>query len=189
VTTEEFQQLRKELLNGNTQQIEQFYTSYKQDCQNVLVSRNLCDIETSSNIFTDAVLILHKNLVSGKIKELSSARSYLISTCLNLARKEIQYITNTQKKLGEVRLLFYDNNDTTIEDLERNEDLLALSKKAFSLLTERCQKIIMAFYINNLSMKEIATELELSSSDVAKTLKSRCYKYLLTEVEKLRKGL
>ena len=85
-----------------------------------------------------------------------------------------------------MRLLFYDNYDTSIEDLERNEGLVALSKKAFSLLTERCQKIITAYYIYNLSMKEIAAELELSSGDVAKTLKSRCYKYLLTEVNKLR---
>jgi len=189
VNSEELNRLKKELINGNTQKIEDFYIKYKNDCVNVLVSKNLSDAEGASNIFTDAIVILHKNLVSGRIKELSSPRSYLISTCVNMAKKEIQYVTNTQKKLSEVRLLFYDNNDTTIEDLERNQDLMAMSKKAFSLLTERCQKIIMAFYINNLSMKEIAVELDLSSGDVAKTLKSRCYKYLLTEVENLRKGL
>lgn len=179
--------IRAQLINGDTSPIEEFYLSYKQDCINVLLSKNLSDLEGADDIYTDAVLILHKNLVSGKIQELTSARSYLISTSINLARKKIQYKTNTQKKLDDVRLLFYDNNDTTIEERTFNNDLIALSKKALSKLTDRCQKIIVAYYIHQLSMKEISEELDLSSSDVAKTLKSRCYKYLLKEVEKLKK--
>lgn len=179
-------QLRKELIQGDNSQLKDFYIKYIQDCTNVLISKNLSNTEASKEIFTEALIIFHKNIISGKIEELSSVRSYLISTCLNLARKKIQYISKTQKKLDEVRLLFYGNNDTTVEERENKEDLIGICKKALASLTERCQKIIVAFYIHHLSMKEIAQQLELSSADVAKTLKSRCHKSLLKEVSNLR---
>jgi len=184
--TEDLDLLRKELINENTSQLQDFYTSYLKDCQTVLVSKNLSDMEGSNEIFTESILILHKNIISGKITELSSVRSYLISVCMNLARKKNYFVSKTQKKLDEVRLLFYENNDTSIEEEQNKEELIDICKKALSSLSERCQKIILAFYIHNLSMKDIAAQLELSSGDVAKTLKSRCYKTLLKEVQKLR---
>lgn len=186
MTPEKLASIRAELISGNTTSIEDFYLSYRKDCENVLLSKNLSNSEGAIDIFTDALLILRQNLISGKIEELSSVRSYLISTCINIARKEIQYQRKTQKKLDDVRLLFYHNKYTSTEEHEIKADLIDLSKLAMSKLTERCQRIIIAFFVYQLSMKEIAEELELSSKDVAKTLKSRCYKYLLKEVEKLR---
>jgi len=184
--TDSLEQLRKELILGDNTQLKDFYIKYIQDCINVLISKNLCSEEESKEVFTEALIIFHKNIINGKIQNLSSVRSYLISTCINLARKKNQYISKTQKKLDEVRLLFYDNNDTTIEERENKEDLISICQKALASLSERCQKIIVAFYIHHLSMKEIAQQLELSSSDVAKTLKSRCHKSLLKEVKNLR---
>ena len=64
-----------------------------------------------------------------------------------------------------------------------NELMLAKVKKELSKLSERCQKIIIAYYIDGLTMREIATYLGLSSGDVAKTLKSRCFKTLLNYVK------
>lgn len=183
---DELIQLRKDLVSGKTDRLREFYNSYKSDCRNVLVSKNLANDEQCEDIFSDALIILHKNIVSGKIQELTSVRSYLISTSINLARKEIQYEANTLKKLGEIRLLFYENNDTTVEEEENKGELIKICQQAFKNLTERCQKIIEGYYIHRLSMKEIAESLGLSSGDVAKTLKSRCYKYLLAEVNKIR---
>lgn len=184
--SEELAQLRAQLIKDDTSQLKEFYKAYLTDCQNVLISKNLCDKEASKEIFTEALIIFHKNIVNSKIQELSSVRSYLISTCMNLARKQNQFVSKTQKKLDEVRLLFYKNNDTSIEERENKEDLIAICKNALANLSERCQKIILGYYIQNLTMKEIALNLGLSSGDVAKTLKSRCYKNLLKEVKKLR---
>jgi len=186
MNTEELAIIRAELVNGNTKPLKDFYLSYREDCRNVLLSKNLSDIDGADDIFSDAIIILRKNLISGKIQVLTSVRSYLISTCINLARKKIQYKTRTQNKMNEVRLLFYKNNDTTVDEVENKSELIEISKRAFSSLTDRCQKIIEGYYIHKLSMREIAENLELSSSDVAKTLKSRCYKYLLEEVKKIR---
>ena len=105
---------------------------------------------------------------------------------MNLARKQIQFVSKTQKKLDEVRLLFYRNNDTTIEERDNKEDLISICQHALKKLSERCQQIIVGYYVQELSMKEIAQNLDLSSGDVAKTLKSRCYKNLLNEVKILR---
>lgn len=186
MNSEELTQLRNQLIKGDTRQLKEFYIAYLNDCQSVLISKNLCDKEASKEIFTESLIIFHKNIINSKIQELTSVKSYLISTCMNLARKQNQFVSKTQKKLDEVRLLFYRNNDTSIEEQENKEDLIAICKKALASLSERCQKIILGYYVQNLSMKEIAQNLELSSGDVAKTLKSRCYKNLLKEVKILR---
>jgi len=186
MNSEELLILRKALITGDNTPLEKIYLNHKQDCINVLLSKNLCDEITSEDVFTEALIVFHKNIVSGQIQKLTSARSYLISTSINLAKKKNDYSSRIHKKVSDVRLLFYANNDTTIEEVDKKKRLISLCKKAMLLLNEKCQRIITAYYIHNLSMKEIAFEFELSSSDVAKTLKSRCYKTLLIEVQKLR---
>lgn len=186
MNSEELSVLRKALIIGDNTPLEKIYIDHKQDCINVLLSKNLCDEVIGEDVFTEALIVFYKNIISGHIQKLTSARSYLISTSINIAKKKNDYTTRIQKKVADVRLLFYANNDTTLDEVDKKKSLIALCKKALLVLNEKCQKIITAYYIHNLSMKEIALELELSSSDVAKTLKSRCYKTLLSEVNKLR---
>ena len=88
--------------------------------------------------------------------------------------------------MEELKILFYENNDNSIEDLNYKSKLIAISKSAVKLLSDRCQKIIMGYYIYNWSMREVAVNLRLASGDVAKTLKSRCFKTLLKNVSEIQ---
>ena len=87
-----------------------------------------------------------------------------------------------------MKILFYENNDTSLEEVEYKKELIQISKKAMSELTDRCKNIIEAYYIRSMPMKEIATHLNLSSGDVSKTLKNRCYKKLLEVVKNIMKS-
>jgi len=186
--TEELEKLRKKLLNRDNSPLDDIFLQYREDCHKVLMSQSLCAEDDTTDIIIEALVVFRKNLMSGKIQQISSLKSYLLATCINLAKKINQKKLRTQKKLEDVRLLFYDNNDIGVEERERKEDLIDLCMKAFSSLSEGCQKVIMAYYVHEMSMKEIAHEFNLSSSDVAKTKKSRCYKSLMSAVSELRKS-
>ena len=134
-------------------------------------------------VYTDAVLILRKNIISGKITDLSNPLSYLVSICRNLLRNETRNELRKSNKAEQVRLLLYNQGYDVVEDTTEKQQRIQICKKALSTLTERCQQILIAYYVHGLRMKEIALELGLSSGDVAKTLKSRCYKSWMSAVK------
>jgi len=104
----------------------------------------------------------------------------LLTICLNLARNEKYQQQRKSKKEDAVRLLLYDNNHNVSEDKGIKAERIKVCKAALKTLSDRCQKILVLYYVHHLKMKEIAEELALSSGDVAKTLKSRCYKSWMT---------
>lgn len=177
--------LRKDLINGNNVPLKKIYEDYKEDCMKILKQRNFQSSKGFQDIYTDAIMVFRTNIISGKIEKLTSVKSYLISTCVNMSRQEYNRTVKKKSKEEEVKMLLYPDGDTVYEVNEVKEDLIVLCKKALSTLTEKCQKILVFYYVHNLSMKEIAAEMELSSSDVSKTMKSRCYKKWIAKTKEL----
>ena len=97
-------------------------------------------------------------------------------------RREVSYHSRAAKKLNDVRLLLYNTNDYSQTD-DYKAKLKSICYSAMEKLDSKCRKIIIAYYIDRLTMKEIATYMNLSSGDVAKTLKSRCYKKLISLIK------
>lgn len=176
MTNQELEDLRQSLLNRDHSIFNKLYQDTKKSCLKILLSRNYCNEETANEVFTDAIMIFRKNVISKKITQLSNPVNYLVSVCSNLIKNQKKIVNKKLNKESEVRLLFYNNGYNEVEDIDEKEYLIEQCKTALISLTERCQQILIAFYVHELSMKEIASELELSSSDVAKTLKSRCFK-------------
>jgi len=174
--TEELENLRESLLKRDHVGLNQLYKDTKPKCVKILISKKYCNEAVAEEIFTDAILIFRKNLISGKITKLTDPVNYLVSVCTNLIKSEKRANLKSQNKESEVRLLFYNNGHNLVDEQTEKEHLIEKCKTALLSLTERCQQILTAYYIHELSMKEIAIELKLSSSDVAKTLKSRGFK-------------
>ena len=180
-------EIRKKLTDGDNQWLVELYENYKQYCRATILSKKLCTSDEADEIFTEALIAIHNNVLSGKIQELKSEKTYLVNTCINIARNKNYHMSYAMKKAEEVRLLFYENQITYLEAGEDyQEQLIAKCRKAMSMLNDKCQKIIKAYYLDRMKMKQIADLLNLSSADVAKTLKSRCYKTLLEKIETLK---
>ena len=178
-------ELRSQLLQGDTQKLEDIYRMYKKDIKSVLLSKGVCREDEVCDYFSQAIVTFYDNVMDMKIEEVSSVKNYLIGICINLNRLKNTHQSNIDKKMDELKLLFYENNDTTIDDEIYKNKLITLSQNALKLLNDKCQQIIMGYYVNNWSMKEVAIRLSFSSSDVAKTLKSRCFKKLMERVNEL----
>ena len=178
-------EIRRQLIKGDASWLETVFRNYKSYCCATIISKGYANETNVEDIFNEALIILHKNMIAGKITDLKVIKSYLTSICLNLARNKHHYKSSIEKKAEEVRLLYYPDVINEGED-EWKSNLLAICHKAIKKLTAQCQQIIQLYYLEKLRMKEIAELLKLSSSDVAKTLKSRCYKKLLQEVALLK---
>jgi len=182
MSQEELKQFRKALMNGETSELKDIYTAHKDDIANFLTIKNYCTRDVAEGHFTEALLVLRNNIISKKTTELTNLKSYLISICINLIRNE-NYKTK-KKKEHQVRLLLHEKKYNVSELWDVKSERIEITKAALSQLTERCQQILTFFYVHKLRMNDIAEELGLSSSDVAKTLKSRCYKTWVAEVKK-----
>ena len=185
MTDQELNQLRHKIVNDDPQVLKEIYFKHRKDCIQVLHKKLFISKEDAEDIFTDAVLVFRDNLISGKIKSLTSAKAYLISTCLNMGKTKMTYDKSKTKKEDQIRLLFYDKNHTINEGKDYKQELIEISQRALKMLSEDCQKIIVAFYIYKIPMKELAQELGLASSDVVKTKKMRCYKSWIKKTKSL----
>lgn len=185
MTNQELEALKKALLIRDHRGLNELYLNSRDSCIKILTSKNYCDKEKALEVFTDAVLILRKNIISGKITSLTNPINYIISVCNNIIRSDNRREKKIVNKKEEVRLLFYESGYNSAEENIQKEHQISICKEALSRLSERCQKILIAFYIHELSMQEIAFEFEFSSSDVAKTIKSRCFKSWKKTVKEL----
>ena len=61
-----------------------------------------------------------------------------------------------------------------------------VNKKAFNSLSIHCQTILKYFYVEKISMAEIADNLILANANSVKVTKARCYKKWKDLVEKLK---
>lgn len=185
MTHEELIRLRDDLLHHNSEQLEKIYLKHKHDCVTLLMSKMKVSQSEAEDIFTDALLIFRRNIISRKIQKLSSVKAYLNSTCINMVKESWNYENRIRKKEAAVRLLFYEKNHTPLEEKVRIEELQEICDKAFRQLSKKCQRILIAFYVYKIPMKEIAEEFDFASGDVAKMTKSRCYKQWMKEVKML----
>jgi RNA polymerase sigma factor (sigma-70 family) len=185
MTRDELKNLRDDLLCNDSEQLKTIYLKYKDDCVGLLIAKMHISSEKAEDIFIDALLVLRQNIISERITKLSSVKSYLSSTCINMVRESWTYDSRIRKKEQNVRLLFYENNHKHKEEVMDEEELRKIAMKALSRLSDKCRSILIAFYVYKTPMKEIAEEFGFSSADVAKMTKSRCFKAWLKEVKSL----
>ncbi len=164
-----------ELKNGNNQGLTIFYREYSGYCINRLVKQNKCSMEDAEDIFIEAVMNLREKLVGGQLDRVMNVKSYLYKTCHNMFLVRLDQQSRFREKLSDIERFYYQSNHQ--EKYERfDAHLMEATKEAWSNLSERCKDIIHYFYVDNLSMSEIAELMDLSDRNVAKTTKSRCYK-------------
>ncbi len=185
MTREELINLRKDFLYHNSKKLKDIYLTHREECINLLCAKMKISNEQAGDIFVDALMVFRQNIVSEKIQNLSTVKAYLNSTCINMVREGWNYERRRRKKEEEIRLLFYEYSHTSMEERISKEEMLRISNEAFGKLSEKCQDILIAFYVYKIPMKEIAEEFGFATGDVAKMTKSRCFKAWRKEVNLL----
>lgn len=125
------------------------------------------------DVFHDGIVVLDRNIRSGKFRSQSSIEGYLYSIC--------RFLWNNQKRKQKkiIREPTHDNIDLftpeiSLFDTEKKSTL----RQALELLDDSC-RLILKLWKLSYSMEEIADHLSLSSARMAKKYRYRCMKKLM----------
>ncbi len=179
---ESLKEYRELFLKGDNSLLKLLYTRFHDDILRVLKSKRLCPPEDTEGYFNEALIQFYERIAEGKLDKVSSVKNYLIGICINLVKRENAHKLKIEKKIDNVRLHLYDNFDYQLTETNKGLRMKRVNA-ALSTLSAKCQTILTAYYLDRLTMKEIASYLGLSSGDVAKTLKSRCFKTLMKNIK------
>ena len=165
-----FEEMVESFQKNDNEAFEYIYNTCGAFCINTLVSKRNCAREDAKDFFVDAVLIFRDKLISNEIEYLTNLKSYIFRICENNYLAQMKKEASNQSKSDEIVERFYE------EKQEVNPLFGKAAKFSWSQLSEKCKDIIYLFYVESISMEDIAKQLNLANADTAKSTKSRCYK-------------
>lgn len=141
--------------------------------------------EEGEELFNDAVTALWSNIRSGsyRLSESAAMETYLMAIVKNLWRKQL-------RKLNRLAVTSAESYEGESSDTARSVEQLMIEKDKndhFRRIFENClnekeKRILRSFYIDRMSMQEVADEFGLGNANNAKS-----HKYQI--VKKLKKCL
>lgn len=141
------------------------------------VLTNNGDFHDAEDVFQE-VIVCFMNLVrAGKFRGESSVKTFLYSINRNLWLNELK-----KRGRAQVRELNYEQKkeegeasvDLAIENRESSASLM----EAINVLGDVCKKILVLFYFESRSMKEILSALHYENEQVVRNKKHKCLKKL-----------
>lgn len=130
--------------------------------------------EDAHDIFQEAMVVLFEQLTAGKFELTSSLKTWLYAVCRNKWMKQLE------KQKRNVRMTDFESADDVLlpdEIADENEKMVVL-RKSLARLGVGCRKLLLLFYYFKKSMEEIATELNYTNADNAKSQKYKCLQKL-----------
>lgn len=140
--------------------------------------------------FQDAMIAFYRNVVNGKIKELtSSVKTYIFSIGKNMLLRKFKsqnrevYLTNENGIEPSI-------NDFSTMELYRGNTIENRIADIVKTLRDPCKSILRYFYFRGFTMEEIAEEMQYKNAQTVKAQKVRCIKEVQNLVHrKMRKEL
>ncbi len=160
---------------GQHDLLETLYTQHRAAFLKYATQQLYAEEEDAADCFQDAVIVFYKNVVSGKLIELTcSIRTYLFAV-----GKRIVYKRNQQRRRESPVDLETERNPSDELDLgiyERIEDdhRRTVLLTAISQLGDNCQQILKLFYYHRYPIESIQVALEYSSPGAVRVKKLRC---------------
>lgn len=166
-------EILERIQRGDESSLDYLYQKYYRMMTNMIIKNSGTEDE-AKDIYQDALTVFWQKAASGNLVLTSKISTYIYSICQNLWRKELD-----RKK----RLSNEEKEGIEEMDFDREERIKAV-RDCINDLNETCQKVLMYYYFDGLSMNDIAEQLGFANADTAKTKKYKCKK----ELDKLIKS-
>jgi RNA polymerase sigma factor (sigma-70 family) len=157
---------------GDEKAIKAVYKSYFPMIEN-FVRLNEGTVFEAKDLFQEGFMVLYRNLNNPVFTLQCKIKTYLYSVCKRI------WLTELKRKSKSLNV--NDNFDETIEfeesDFEehaKNEQNLSLLEVSLNKLGEPCRSLLTDFYMNNLSMQDIAVKNGYTNAENAKNQKYKC---------------
>jgi len=155
------------------------------------INQNNGSDEDAEDIFQEVILVFIELVKKDKFRGESSISTFLYAITRNTWLNEL-------KKRGRSKLRdekfekAKDNTEMDISHYMVNRELKTQLMRLIDSLGETCKKILLAFYYDNLAIKEILQNLQYENEQVVRNKKYKCLKQLeqmLAEQTQLAKNL
>ena len=142
-----------------------------------LILKNSGTEDDAKDVMQESTIIFYEKAVHNKDFVLTcDFKTYIYSVSRNF------WLKNLRSKNKIVELVEMHSEHIAIEDREEliseNEENISQIEKAIKALGERCKNILMLYYYNKMSMKEIAMKMNYTNEVNAKTQKYKCLQML-----------
>jgi RNA polymerase sigma factor (sigma-70 family) len=173
---------RNEVLNNKAFRFlyEHYYHAAEKISRTVLNNTN-----EAPDIFQESLIALYENLRNNLYKGDSSVKTYLYSIIKNRAhirKLKNRIIQKTEKKYWRLSAESFEiTKEIDVNHIEIKE-YIALSM--MDQLNTSCKVLLRLCFFEKMSMKDIASSMNLGSEEVARTQKKRCMQKLVSLISK-----
>ncbi|KIC95791.1 RNA polymerase sigma factor [Flavihumibacter solisilvae] len=139
--------------------------------------------EQAKDVFQDTVVAFIDTVRKGSYRPEAKIGTFLAAIAKNIWYNEVR-----KKERSDLRdKIFERGRDQVEEDASRHiqeRELKQEMQKLLSKLDEPCRKILLLFYYENLSMKEIVSHLPYENEQVVRNKKYKCLQQFTGMVKK-----
>ncbi len=129
--------------------------------------------QDAKDVFQEGFLVLYRNVKSDDFKLDCKIKTYLYSVCRRIWLTEIKRRNKAPSSVNELDE-FINVDEVDVNENTEQEKMLSHLSQSLGLLGEPCSSLLSDFYLNNLSMQDIAIKMGYTNADNAKTQKYKC---------------
>lgn len=147
------------------------------DMVSAYIMKNSGTRQDAEDIFQDTVVSFIETVRKDKFRGQSSISTFLVSMARNNWMNELKKRSRT----GYREELFQSSRDELENDISSllvDREMKQQFREVLGRLGENCKKILMLFYYNNLSMKEILMHVPYENEQVVRNKKHKCLQQL-----------
>lgn len=177
-----------EILEGiilGGQNLERFlghiYRQYYSLLENYVL-KNSGGQDDAADVIQECFLVFVKMVEDRKFRGESSIKSVLFAICRNLWITELRKRKNLMARHERYEAEKEIASPDVSTEISRQEDS-RLVMEMFDTLGQKCKNILLAFYYENLSMKEITLKEGFSNEQVLRNKKHKCLKSLVDKIQ------
>ncbi len=171
--------MKKAMETGDHAVLGFIFQEYGPYCINRLQKHTSCGLKDAEDALMEAIVRFRRQVLSGKVQQVTHLREYIFRICLNVHKEQQRQRLQAEEHTYEVRSALYDQQEQPEVYQQKKEVVLS----SFYSLGERCRQILSSFYVDDMSLSDIADKLDMASADVAKTARFRCFKKWLQAIE------
>ncbi|NMD01220.1 MAG: sigma-70 family RNA polymerase sigma factor [Bacteroidales bacterium] len=169
--------------NNNTMAITYAYKKYYPSVANY-IRLNGGNDDDAKDIFQEAMMVLFHNTQKEHFQLSCQLNTYLYSIARNLWLTELRRQNKNTTEIEDFDQLLSED-ELLMEEAEEKVKAQRNLKLSLETLGEPCKTILTAFYIEQLSMQEIAEKMGYTNSENAKNQKYKCLLRLKKIYQKL----
>jgi RNA polymerase sigma factor (sigma-70 family) len=146
-----------------------------------LIRSNGGNSKDAEDIFQEALIILIRKAKDQDFRLTAQLSTYLFSVCRFLWKDQLKQLSNTQitydaatGMTGDAATYLTESEEAGLYTEVEKENRAKLAEKVLQELKDRCREILLFFYQDRLSLKDIATRMGYNSENTAKNQKYKC---------------